>query len=390
MRIRLSIAAALVLAMSAPVAAGQAEVTALKSVFSGDRPVSELFASSFLAEVPPEQISRLADELKATIGPVVSVTQRSANTYLIRTATHEVPVDMVLDDEGRIIGLLLQPAMTVAADHTVILDQLRQAAPQVSFLVTRDGETLYAEDPDAAMAVGSAFKLGVLKVLNDEIAAGKRNWNDVIALTDADRSLPSGIVQNWPAGSPITLHSLAALMISLSDNTATDTLMRVVGRDAVAAALGTANVLTTREFFVLKADDALRRRYLAADAGSMPSVLADIAAAPLPTEGQVGQPHQQGVEFYVPVQRLCALIDALADLDVMQINPGVADRATWQRVAFKGGSETGVMNLTTATLGHDGHRYCVSATFNGPAALDRSAVSRAYASLVRLLANPAD
>ena len=43
-------------------------------------------------------------------------------------------------------------------------------------------------------------------------------------------SLPSGITQSWPAGSPVTLQTLATLMISISDNTATDTLVTLERR----------------------------------------------------------------------------------------------------------------------------------------------------------------
>ena len=83
--------------------------------------------------------------------------------------------------------------------------------------------------------MGSAFKLGVLKALKEQIAGGRHSWDEVAELTAPDLSLPSGIIQGWPMGAPLTLHSLAALMISISDNTATDVLMRVVGR---AAGLG--------------------------------------------------------------------------------------------------------------------------------------------------------
>src|SRR5690606_39753601 len=50
-------------------------------------------------------------------------------------------------------------------------------------------------------------------------------------LEAGDVSLPTGILQEWPVGTPMTIQSLATLMISISDNTATDVLLRVAGRD---------------------------------------------------------------------------------------------------------------------------------------------------------------
>jgi hypothetical protein len=70
----------------------------------------------------------------------------------------------------------------------------------------------------------------------------------------------------------------------------------------------------------------------------------------------------------------------------MQINPGVADKAEWARVAFKGGSEAGVMSLATDLLEEDGTHYCASVVLNGPEALDEVAIMSAYRGVLSLLA----
>ena len=82
-------------------------------------------------------------------------------------------------------------------------------------------------------AVGSAFKLAVLAALKDQVAAGALAWDDVATLEAGHISLPSGILQAWPVGSPLTIHTLASLMISVSDNTATDALIALLGRDLI-------------------------------------------------------------------------------------------------------------------------------------------------------------
>jgi hypothetical protein len=93
-----------------------------------------------------------------------------------------------------------------------------------------------------------------------------------------------------------------------------------------------------------------------------------------------------GAEWYVPAERLCELIEAVAGLPPMQINPGVAARADWQDIAFKGGSEIGVLNLTTRVTGKDGTRYCVVASWNDTKAIDETRATGAYASLLAALA----
>ncbi len=54
----------------------------------------------------------------------------------------------------------------------------------------------------------------------------------------------------------------------------------------------------------------------------------------------------------------------VADLPLVGINPGVVDRRDWVRIAFKGGSEPGVLNLTTMVEARDRKVYGVAVTWN--------------------------
>jgi beta-lactamase class A len=297
-----------------------------------------------------------------------------------------MPSDIVLDGDGKITGLFFRPALAKNASLEDILGEMAAVAPHSAYLVTENGVTLHAKDADLALAVGSAFKLGVLKALREQIDAGSRTWDEVAELTAPDISLPSGIVQGWPVGSPITLHTLASLMISISDNTATDALMRIAGREAVEEALGIAPALTTRELFTLKAERELMARYQSGDLAEKRAVLVELATKPLPDGSKMLTPHDQGAEWYVPPTALCALIEAVGDLDVTRINPGVANKTDWASVSYKGGSEVGVLNLTTLATAKDGTRYCIAASWNDAKAIDEARATSAYASLLAKLA----
>jgi len=72
----------------------------------------------------------------------------------------------------------------------------------VSLLITADGKETDSIAPDDKMAVGSAFKLAILAALDDQIAAGKHRWDEVVTLQHDWKSLPSGELQNWPDGTP--------------------------------------------------------------------------------------------------------------------------------------------------------------------------------------------
>jgi hypothetical protein len=54
----------------------------------------------------------------------------------------------------------------------------------------------------------------------------------------------------------------------------------------------------------------------------------------------------------------------VANISLMSINPGVADAGDFRHVAYKGGSDTGVINMTTAVTTRRGTRICFSATLN--------------------------
>ena len=190
------------------------------------------------------------------------------------------------------------------------------------------------------------------------------------------------MLQDWPAGSPLTLHTLAAVMMSISDNTAADTLLKLAGRDKVEAALGIAPVLSTRELFVLKANPDLMARYASGDLAARRAVLVDADARPLPDAGKALAPQTPGVEWDLSPTKLCALIGDVGGLDVTQINAGIASKSEWSSVSFKGGSETGVLSLTTLAVSKSGVTYCVSAVWNAPDAVDDAAAFAAYGGLL--------
>jgi hypothetical protein len=54
------------------------------------------------------------------------------------------------------------------------------------------------------------------------------------------------------------------------------------------------------------------------------------------------------VEWFFSTRELCALMAEVRGQPLMQVNPGVANPEDWETISFKGGSEPGVLNLTTA------------------------------------------
>ena len=176
-------------------------------------------------------------------------------------------------------------------------------------------------------------------------------------------------------------------MISLSDNTATDALIRVLGREAVdAVSPRNAPFLTTREAFILKAAGhaTLRREWGAADAAARRGLLTRIAGLPLPTADGLEPGATSGVEWFFTAEELCALLDATHDLPPFAVNPGPVESG-WRSVAYKGGSEVGVLNLSALVVAGSGRRHCVVATWNDAEALEQERLLEPFRAILRLL-----
>lgn len=361
-----------------------------------------LFSPAFLAQVPPARLVPILTQIHRDGGAVARVTlvERtgpSAGRFdFVTERGLAVPVRLSVEAEppARVVGLFFSPPVRLAADFPALVKELQALPGTVSFQAARlDGDRIVplAElNPDTALAVGSAFKLYVLGTLVDEVRRGRRRWADVVRLEAASRSVPSGALRDWPVGSALTLETLATLMISQSDNTATDQLLRTLGRERVErhqAAMGHAaparNVPfpTTREVTRLKTDTALGSRYLAADPAGRRAMLAEAATGPVDASALAGgRPARiDSLEWFASANDLVRAMRWLRDATaegpaaagrgVLAVNPGLPQPAgTWAYQGFKGGSESGVLNLTFLLRAEDGRWYAVAASWNDPAA----------------------
>ena len=218
-----------------------------------------------------------------------------------------------------------------------------------------------------------------------QVQSGTRQWSDVVKLDT--RSLPSGITQNWPTGAPVTLHSFATLMISISDNTATDTLLRALGRDAVDAMVARAGasdpgatlpVLTTIEAFQLKspANADLAAAWKAAGPDGRRKLLRDNAArlaATKPDAAMFGaKPLALDVEWFASPRDQAALLDWLRTrggaeaLAIMAVNPQTPGDTGFAYAGFKGGSEPGVIYGSWLVRTKGGQWYAITGGWTRP------------------------
>jgi len=399
----------LALAAPAPAQAPSPELRAaaerVVALLNGEAEAAAIFSPAFLQAVPPAQVETVRQQLRGQHGAalrVAALEPRSATAGALQIEMERAILRLNLSIETqpphRIEGLLVTGA-EVRGDTPAAVSEAIGALPgQASFAIVRLDEAgpvvVAGHAPDRALAIGSAFKLFILAELSRQVRAGERRWSDVVTLDR--RSLPSGMLHNWPQGAPVTLHSLASLMISISDNSATDMLLHVVGREPVERMMATIGVeaaarnrpfLSTLELFALKsapeadqaawaaADEAARRRLLATryaqiDAGRLDPAL--LGGRPL----RIGE-----LEWFASARDLARALDWLRRhggepaLAIMGISPGGPPslRQDFAYIGFKGGSEPGVLNLTWLVRNRAGAWHAVVGTWNNPdAALDEA------------------
>ncbi|HTV25137.1 MAG TPA: serine hydrolase, partial [Polyangiaceae bacterium] len=205
--------------------------------------------------------------------------------------------------------------------------------------------------------------------------------------------LPSGQLQDVPAGTALTALEVATPMIAISDNTAADHLIDRLGRENIEAALSVFGhgaperntpFLSTREFFLFKlaVSDADTATYLAADVPAKRSFLETLAGQ-APSLGDAAQwvaPRRvEEIEWFASANELCQLMAALdvrseqpglePIAQVLSRNPGLPiDAEFFPYIAYKGGSEPGVFNMTWLVHARSGARYFVSIGLNDASA----------------------
>ena len=409
--------AVLLLALSlsgAPVAAQSPEMQAatttgfdrraaqLVDLLNGEIAFADYFDPSFQAALPEAQFKTMTASLVAQYGKPIAVEMavstdgRSGSLSLrFEKGVAGVLLDVGAGADARVIGLRLTGFEMADDSFDKIAAEIAALPGTSGFLVAElEGNTvrpLAAANVDRQFAVGSAFKLYILDELAAQVAAGKRRWSDVVPLSHL--SFSSMGTANWAKNTPVTLQSLANWMISVSDNSATDTLIHLLGRKAIEARMRAAGhsapsrnipFLTTVEAFALKGnnfeseraafitgDDAAQRKLI--DASQSRLTFANVDGVSF-----AGGPRFiDSLEWFASPNDVARLMIDLRNrnsptaMSAMAINPGVNPGATkdWEWLGYKGGSELGVISMSL--LGQrksDGKWFVVTASWNNPAA----------------------
>lgn len=428
-RISLALMVALTLSHNPPVLAQQAvqdatSVNALTQrandvlrLLRGEPIEEQVLNANFLNAVPPVQFRAFTRQMADQYGPpqqILSITTLNRTTATLKIAYSESTATAILNIEGNYPFLISGLRITgfEAAEGTIeevvaAIDALPgKQGLIVQRLDQRDVAPLAAIDPDGLYSIASTAKLYILVELDRAIRNGERRWSDVVTL--GPKSHPSGVMQDWPENSPVTLHTLATQMIAISDNTATDTLIRVIGQERLAQMVqstGHRNPDVLQPFLMTRQVSALqtpvnaellaqyraggrkqRERLLKRNKDALALERIDFAAL-------TTRPYSiDSIGWFASAADIARLLDYLRreasdeTKTILALNPGIGkeNAAAWRYLGYKGGSQTGVMSMNFLLTSRSGAEYAVAAHWNDK---DSSVNEGEFVALITRLVN---
>jgi Beta-lactamase enzyme family/ORF 12 gene product N-terminal len=365
-----------------------------------DAQVRAHFDAAFLTQFNPTALNQILEAAIRIDLVSIQVSQPSTLVANVLAGGEQAQVWLDVDSHGLISWLRISPASTgpTPATWAGVDSALHAVAPRIRLLVAKVGagscQPIHSIDPGTAAPLGSAFKLYVLDALGDAVAANKVRWDQALTVTAQVKGLPPGELQTEPDGTQVSVLDAAGKMISLSDNTAADMLINLLGRPAIETSLTTTGMaspamnlpfLTTREIYVLKLRQwpSLAKRFIAADESGRRALLAStVDRAPLPTLAEAGawtMPRDiDSLEYFGSASDICRAYASLATLDrqpglspigqVLSVNDDglQLDPAQWKTTWFKGGSEPGALSLAYLATTRAGPSYVVTVLAENP------------------------
>jgi beta-lactamase class A len=354
------------------------------------------FDATFVAAESPAQLNQALASLGSTGSKVtllsVSALSPTALSAVVMIGSLSFKVQLVVDSKGLISSLFFSLAKPVpipkVSSWRQIDKDLTLMAPHAGFLAAQLGTgdscvNVHAQEPASARPLGSMFKLFLLGALANAVKAHLIQWNQTVTVTAGIKVSGSGVLQNDADGTTLSVEQAAIKMISVSDNTAADILLALVGRSAVEAQVRrwtshpTRDVpfLSVAEMFALKWHDfpTLANHYLALAPGQRLAYLTStVDKVPSSAISSSNSPRDiNSIEWFASPSDICRAFAGLSTLanerglsplrTILSTNNGGIELSatTWPQIWFKGGSEPGVLTLGYLARDDSGKTYVV-------------------------------
>ncbi|HYV23884.1 MAG TPA: serine hydrolase [Pyrinomonadaceae bacterium] len=153
---------------------------------------------------------------------------------------------------GAASAALAQPTANNSLDSRVRAEVTPFKGKVFLYAKNLDTGQTYSYNGDERVRTASTIKIAVMIEVWSRVAEGKAKWTDELVLTKAARFSGSGILPELGDGLRLTLQDCVRLMMTLSDNTATNMVLDYLstastpGTDAVNARMNSLGFKATR------------------------------------------------------------------------------------------------------------------------------------------------
>jgi beta-lactamase class A len=144
------------------------------------------------------------------------------------------------------LGISQTPANTPAVDALVRAEIAPFKGKVYLFAKNLDTGATYSLNGDERVRTASTIKIAVMIEAFTRVAEGRAKWTDELVLTKAARYGGSGVLPELADGLRLTLRDCVNLMMTVSDNTATNMVLDYLTTDAVNSRMSTLGFKSTR------------------------------------------------------------------------------------------------------------------------------------------------
>lgn len=349
------------------------------------------FTKSFQQAIPYEKLVEISADLYQKFGKCdnIEIPKNALvkEFYANQKNGKKLIFNLVVEENGDknlIAGLLFKGEKTEIIQFKStqeILKELKSFDGLMSALIINEGNKVLDFKAGETHALGSVFKLYVLAALSERVEKGELKWEATYPIKESLKSLPSGVMQNYPKGRLISLKEYASKMISISDNTATDHLIEIVGRKYIEDFISREGLISqkshyipflkTKEMFAARAFFTKQdyQKFAKANRAKKLKMLQKINQAPQKIMSSLkswDRPrHIADVEWYATPQEVCRLKFWLQKRpgtiikETLALNaPFAQENASFMYSGYKGGSEPGVLEMAYLLKKNDNSWSC--------------------------------
>lgn len=357
------------------------------------------FTPNFTKAIPKDDFNKLVSEIYEAIGKCINFEEilspnNISNYRLISDTSRYATVAFSVNENNLIDSLQIKevvfPDVIIDSWNTVVT-YINSWRGHTSITVKNSSKNIsFEKDSNELAPLGSGFKLYVLGTIADQVSRGALKWDQTFFVREDWKSLPGGVMQTWENGKQVSLKTFAEYMIKISDNTATDHLINLVGRHAVESQLSIMGnefeklntpFLTTAEMFKIKWASPYEtiQSYIHGDSKTRRFLLENqIAQIPLNQVGTNGISMEspafiRQIEWFGSSNNLCEAMKSLQEKNSQEVFEilsknvpflNLEEDSNWSFAGYKGGSEPGVLTMTYLLKSKHSEWGCVSLTWH--------------------------